>query len=194
MLRIWKQLTTYCAIYYDVTTLFEVTMLRIWKQLTTKSDSVPRKRPLFEVTKLRIWKQLTTRLFVLRKVPLLFEVTKLRIWKQLTTAPQHRPAPCRCLRSQSYEFESNSQLVRCSWWVPQGCLRSQSYEFESNSQRSFLSNVAKISLFVITKLRIWKQLTTAEVETCHCPSLFEITKLRIWKQLTTRLAIGCIFG
>jgi len=39
------------------------------------------------------------------------------------------------LRSQSYEFESNSQLERYTFKVYLGCLRSQSYEFESNSQQ-----------------------------------------------------------
>ena len=39
-----------------------------------------------------------------------------------------------CLRSQSYEFESNSQLYEVKDVFLRRCLRSQSYEFESNSQ------------------------------------------------------------
>ena len=90
---------------------------------------------LFEVTKLRIWKQLTTgekkALYMLK----LFEVTKLRIWKQLTTYLQNGYIHWCCLRSQSYEFESNSQPTGVIVCVSLCCLRSQSYEFESNSQQ-----------------------------------------------------------
>ena len=68
---------------------------------------------MFEVTKLRIWKQLTTSVRVSLFVVSLFEVTKLRIWKQLTTPifVLSYGGYC-CLRSQSYEFESNSQLYK----------------------------------------------------------------------------------
>ena len=89
----------------------------------------------------------------------LFEITKLRIWKQFTTSWQGINILSCCLRSQSYEFESNSQLSQQEYhhyyvvWdhkvtnlkaihnnklprsrIRQSCLRSQSYEFESNSQ------------------------------------------------------------
>ena len=40
----------------------------------------------------------------------LFEITKLRIWKQFTTFSKGLKKLESCLRSQSYEFESNSQL------------------------------------------------------------------------------------
>ena len=39
-----------------------------------------------------------------------------------------------CLRSQNYEFESNSQQNQDERTCIQCCLRSQNYEFESNSQ------------------------------------------------------------
>ena len=115
---------------------------------------------LFEVTKLRIWKQLTTCIEDAIDCGELFEVTKLRIWKQLTTSSFWLTQMMSCLRSQSYEFESNSQR-----WAVQGCnlgrcLRSQSYEFESNSQLSHWENLNHQGLFEVTKLRIWKQLTT----------------------------------
>ena len=139
--------------------LFEVTKLRIWKQLTTSLRSALIRLSLFEVTKLRIWKQLTTKWNSFStdrpvvwghkvtnlkathnqsahsvKVFWLFEVTKLRIWKQLTTLVYPWYYVYSCLRSQSYEFESNSQQPR-RWTRPcRSCLRSQSYEFESNSQ------------------------------------------------------------
>ena len=45
-----------------------------------------------------------------------------------------------CLRSQSYEFEINSQRKKETEKRECGCLRSQSYEFESNSQRWFLDS------------------------------------------------------
>ena len=64
----------------------------------------------------------------------LFEVTKLRIWKQLTTVKWPTRLPNRCLRSQNYEYESNSQLFLGVVYYSFGCLRSQNYEFESNSQ------------------------------------------------------------
>ena len=89
--------------------LFEVTKLRIWKQLTTFHSKIVKKLLLFEVTKLRIWKQLTTSFPNYYSRGRLFEVTKLRIWKQLTTGVLLATLPKGCLRSQSYEFESNSQ-------------------------------------------------------------------------------------
>ena len=66
---------------------------------------------------------------------MLFEITKLRIWKQFTTFSWISDISLRCLRSQSYEFESNSQQTIHVSICFLCCLRSQSYEFESNSQR-----------------------------------------------------------
>ena len=60
----------------------------------------------------------------------------------------------RCLRSQSYEFESNSQLKPESTKVALSCLRSQSYEFESNSQLENTLGIITARLFEVTKLRI----------------------------------------
>ena len=97
------------------------------------------------------------------KAPL-FEVTKLRIWKQLTTMIPFGCTWFSCLRSQSYEFESNSQQVWHTSTVYSGCLRSQSYEFESNSQHKFPVIVVQPMLFEITKLQIWKQLTTGTLK------------------------------
>ena len=91
-----------------------------------------------------------------------------------------------CLRSQSYEFESNSQLlVRIGfvWLVVWG-------HKVTNLKATHNKNVTQIlpeKLFEVTKLRIWKQLTTSML-ICSCALLlFEVTKLRIWKQLTTLL-------
>ena len=72
---------------------------------------------------------------------MLFEVTKLRIWKQFTTQVQTHVSKYCCLRSQSYEFESNSQRDEATQKILHGCLRSQSYEFESNSQLELESTV-----------------------------------------------------
>ena len=118
-----------------------------------------------------------------------------------------------CLRAQSYEFESNSQQVNTHDLELNSCLRSQNYEFESNSQQhGFLATNGTvvwdhkitnlkaihnitwayhnwIRLFEITKLRIWKQLTTAVCYSLSKLLLFEVTKLRIWKQLTTTLPL-----
>ena len=190
--------------------LFEVTKLRIWKQLTTKNDILAFRGRLFEVTKLRIWKQLTTRGDYIGYSRTLFEVTKLRIWKQLTTNNIRSSCTICCLRSQSYEFESNSQHKWFHYHSHQSCLRSQSYEFESNSQQpsivlkylvcclrsqsyEFESNSQLVGsevgwgvwLFEVTKLQIWKQLTTGSTLSRCVALLFEVTKLRIWKQLTT---------
>ena len=50
-----------------------------------------------------------------------------------------------CLRSQSYEFESNSQQRSAGTYHLHCCLRSQSYEFESNSQQKGLEGVGEES-------------------------------------------------
>ena len=48
-----------------------------------------------------------------------------------------------CLRSQSYEFESNSQPSLSRLHVVSCCLRSQNYEFESNSQVGIITKVQR---------------------------------------------------
>ena len=119
-----------------------------------------------------------------------------------------------CLRSQSYEFESNSQHDPTATTLTTSCLRSQSYEFESNSQLPYVRKTRrkvvwghKVTnlkathncqkqlyfeklLFEVTKLRIWKQLTTGRLRKGWKFVLFEVTKLRIWKQLTTLAKVG----
>ena len=215
--------------------LFEVTKLRIWKQLTTLVNGLAISIKLFEVTKLRIWKQLTT---LLHWEPLrvrLFEVTKLRIWKQLTTSLPgtltmiivvwgHKVTNLKathnlvfsfftsdfcCLRSQSYEFESNSQPsqglgnkhkvvwghkvtnLKATHNVPLG--QATRYlvvcGHKVTNLKATHNHIAKCmdkdELFEVTKLRIWKQLTTISAKASFKNMLFEVTKLRIWKQLTT---------
>ena len=89
--------------------LFEITKLRIWKQFTTNLCFFSSYGLLFEITKLRIWKQFTTSFAIESTTKELFEITKLRIWKQFTTMLLEGFYNFGCLRSQSYEFESNSQ-------------------------------------------------------------------------------------
>ena len=122
--------------------LFEITKLRIWKQLTTCEGLCYVLVKLFEFTKLRIWKQLTTN-FALKIAPTLVvwghKVTNLKATHNYDSDTLEIVTSC--LRSQSYEFESNSQLtVGLARLLPR-CLRSQSYEFESNSQRQPTSGV-----------------------------------------------------
>ena len=116
---------------------------------------------LFEVTKLRIWKQLTTVLVIFPAEDTLFEVTKLRIWKQLIT-----------------KLGSSTSS--------QSCLRSQSYEFESNSQQ-YLQALKKRKVVWGHKVTNLKATHNYVEPTANPVTLFEVTKLRIWKQLTTRL-------
>ena len=143
---------------------------------------------LFEVTKLRIWKQLTT-ITKNRKISIgLFEVTKLRIWKQFTTQRYVSAHAIGCLRSQNYEFESNSQHFA------QGDIVRQVVWDHKITNLKTIHNVPKAinkrpKLFEITKLRIWKQFTTKRICGIFSCRLFEVTKLRIWKQLTTNLVL-----
>ena len=44
----------------------------------------------------------------------------------------------------------------------------------------------RLRLFEVTKLQIWKQLTTYKENNNDIEKLFEVKKLQIWKQLTTR--------
>ena len=144
---------------YHTERLFEVTKLRIWKQLTTSCTLPGSAFMLFEVTKLRIWKQLTTITLALIAVHKLFEVTKLQIWKQLTTEKTPHIHFISCLRSQSYEFESNSQqaseggqIVKVVWGHKVTNLKA--------THNVYLALLYMLLLFEVTKLRIWKQLTT----------------------------------
>ena len=151
---------------------------------------------LFEVTKLRIWKQLTTSLTDEATLSGLFEVTKLRIWKQLTTAKGIKKMICCCLRSQSYEFESNSQHIMQTTNNLEVVWGHKVTNLKATHNVQRWPKLPQ-ALFEVTKLRIWKQLTTACFKYLYLLWLFEVTKLRIWKQLTTLYEVflppcGCL--
>ena len=90
-----------------------------------------------------------------------------------------------CLWSQSYEFESNSQLFGSLFWNSSSCLWSQSYEFESNSQQRLLSRKKMYCCLWSQSYEFESNSQQGSVYIYHLILLFVITKLRIWKQLTT---------
>ena len=142
---------------------------------------------LFEITKLRIWKQLTTMSVhnrVITKVVWDHKVTNLKATHNCFSL-QALAFFC-CLRSQSYEFESNSQ--RSSSWSQMATVVWDHKVPNLKATHTWVRTQSKKGLlFEITKLRIWKQLTTYGQFALQLLGLFEITKLRIWKQLTTEM-------
>ena len=108
----------------------------------------------------KIWKQFTTNGNCLIQAGLL-SITKLQNLKAIHNYRNwHYHFRIVVINHKTTKFESNSQhsLVFNAFLFR--CLRSQSYKFESNSQHGFFHCLFYFKLFEVTKLRIWKQLTT----------------------------------
>ena len=172
-------------------------------------------------------------------------MSKIQIWKRITTcfflAVKYMRLYLIC---QRYKFESESQLYwynpnsllavfnmskiqiwkRITTWYPLAIwltwlyLICQRYKFESESQRRYINYITKFAVFNMSKIQIWKRITTRfwpilfygtlylicqrykfESESqrfsqglLDLRAVFNMSKIQIWKRITTLL--GLYFG
>ena len=143
---------------------------------------------VFNMSKIQIWKRITTLKTVWFLLSLLylicqrykfesesqpireqqlqyiavFNMSKIQIWKRITTGQKHAVLrPELYLICQRYKFESESQpalpLVRSRSLLYLICQR---YKFESESQHPYVLYVTYDAVFNMSKIQIWKRITT----------------------------------
>ena len=120
-----------------------------------------------------------------------FNMSKIQIWKRITTI----------ILAVVFQF---SLYLIC-----------QRYKFESESQRICLSSLVVLAVFNMSKIQIWKRITTSIHVSCtnswlylicqrykfesesqrvdiKCylnPAVFNMSKIQIWKRITTCLTL-----
>ena len=165
-------------------------------------------------------------------------MSKIQIWKRITTEKQRQEQEIALyLICQRYKFESESQRVKgfhryqkavfnmskiqiwkrittgmqgwiCPKWLYLICQR---YKFESESQQYHFVGYLHLAVFNMSKIQIWKRITTAycwdcaaawlylicqrykfESESQHkrkivpdSKAVFNMSKIQIWKRITT---------
>ena len=122
-----------------------------------------------------------------------FNMSKIQIWKRITT------------------------IVRLSVFIRKLYLICQRYKFESESQRNGYECARQLAVFNMSKIQIWKRITTSSVNVAHwswlylicqrykfesesqpeivwqhqIPAVFNMSKIQIWKRITTRVMLIC---
>ena len=67
----------------------------------------------------------------------------------------------------------------------------QRYKFESESQLSAKFFNSRVAVFNMSKIQIWKRITTHKARFRSCPkAVFNMSKIQIWKRITTWSALA----
>ena len=101
-----------------------------------------------------------------------FNMSKIQIWKRITTREGYISKDKELyLICQRYKFESESQHSCCLHWR---CFLCQRYKFESESQHTCCELCYDCAVFNMSKIQIWKRITTILSETKRIIKLYLI--------------------
>ena len=170
------------------TAVFNMSKIQIWKRITTISKSSSLQRPLYLICqRYKFESESQPYSFSLQSYCAVFNMSKIQIWKRITTP------------LLGYQIQVVLYLI------------CQRYKFESESQRSPLTSTWNRAVFNMSKIQIWKRITTCllgyqiqvvlylicqrykfESESQRSPltstwnrAVFNMSKIQIWKRITT---------
>ena len=164
--------------------------IQIWKRITTHGPrSSTKSVAVFNMSKIQIWKRITTEIRLTVRVTLLylicqrykfesesqhrrhstwnteavFNMSKIQIWKRITTIPQ-------------FGLPSSPLYLIC-----------QRYKFESESQPLHGTMFLAMAVFNMSKIQIWKRITTSSKVTFSVPTLYLICQRYKFESESQRL-------
>ena len=128
------------------------------------------------------------RCVLLGKILGVYPISKIRIWKQITTMDGLTRGQNEVfILFQRYEFESKSQpLPRCLRVFARCLSYFKDTNLKANHNSAISTSLRCLGVYPISKIRIWKQITTWEIggiDSNGCLSYFKDTNLKPTKEV-----------